>query len=168
MYSDPDGDIALEAALTYTLYVVGGAIVSYCAGKIAEITITHVMESSTDSVILPSITAKPKILQKDNSNETPLPPLVFDEDLDDSPETPELPDIDYPGDDPTVAPDGYEWKGPGEQGSKQGNYYNPDGKQYLRPDLDHPDPIGSHWDYNYKGSGTKGWRIFPDGNIMPK
>ena len=50
MYSDPDGDIALEAALTYTLYAVGGALVSYCAGKIAEITITHVMESPSVSV----------------------------------------------------------------------------------------------------------------------
>ena len=45
MYSDPDGDIALEAVLTYTLYAVGGAIVSYCAGKIAEIAITNVMDS---------------------------------------------------------------------------------------------------------------------------
>ena len=166
MYSDPDGDIALEAALTYTLYAVGGMIVSYCAGKIAEITITHVMESSTDSVILPSITPKPKVLQKDNSNETPLPPIIFDEDLDDSSDTPELPDIDYPGDDPTVAPDGYEWRGPGEPGSKQGNYYNDtNGRRSLSPDLGHEPPIGPHWDY----TGPEGkFRIFPDGNILLK
>ena len=67
-----------------------------------------------------------------------------------------------------VAPDGYEWRGAGVPGSKQGNYYNPDGKQSLHPDLNHPDPIGRHWDYNYKGSGSKGWRIFPDGSIVPK
>ena len=67
--------------------------------------------------------------------------------------------------DPTVAPDGYEWRGPGEQGSKQGNYYNPKEKRSLSPDLDHGPPIGPHWDY----TGPEGkFRIFPSGNILPK
>ncbi len=80
----------------------------------------------------------------------------------------DTPKVDYPGDDPNVAPEGYTWKGKGPQGSKQGNYYNPNGKQSLHPDLDHPPDIGPHWDYNYKGSGTKGWRVFPNGEVLPK
>ena len=28
--------------------------------------------------------------------------------------------------------------------------------------------IEPHWDYNYKNSGTNGWRIFADGRIEPK
>ena len=76
-----------------------------------------------------------------------------------------VPDIDYPGDDPTVAPDEYEWRGPGKQGGKEGNYYNPKNKSSLHPDLDHPNPIGPHWDY----TGPEGkFRIFPDGRIVPK
>ena len=84
---------------------------------------------------------------------------------DDSTENTKTPDIDYPGDDSTVAPKGYEWRGSGEQGSKEGSYYNPYTKSSLHPDLDHPDPIGPHWDY----SGPEGkFRIFPDGKILPK
>jgi hypothetical protein len=32
---------------------------------------------------------------------------------------------------------GYEWRGRGEQGSKEGNYYNPQKGTSLHPDLDH-------------------------------
>ena len=79
---------------------------------------------------------------------------------------PEKPDVVYPGDDPTKAPDGYEWRGKGTQGSKAGNYYNPNKGTSLHPDLNHPDPIGPHWDY-YDATG-KWWRIFPDNRIVPK
>ena len=77
----------------------------------------------------------------------------------------EVPELEYPGDDPTVAPDGYVWRGKGPQGSKEGNYYNPDADASLHPDLDHPEPIGPHWDY--KGPEGK-FRIYPDGRITPK
>ena len=89
-------------------------------------------------------------------------PAVFE-----SEET-EVPDVEYPGDDPTKAPEGSEWKGSGEPGSKKGNYYNPKTDESWHPDLDHPKPIGPHWDYNYRGSGSQGWRVFPDGKIVPK
>ena len=75
------------------------------------------------------------------------------------------PEIEYPGDDPTVAPDGYEWRGKGTQGSKEGSYYNPKSDTSLHPDLQHPNPIGPHWDYNGPGGD---FRIFPDGSIKPK
>lgn len=73
---------------------------------------------------------------------------------------PEPPDVTYPGDNPAEAPDGYEWKGPDEQGGKRGGYKNPNGKDSWHPDLDHPDGIPPHWDYN-DGFGHK-WRVFPD------
>ena len=73
---------------------------------------------------------------------------------------PEEPDVTYPGDDPTKAPDGYEWRGPDEQGGKRGGYANPNGKDSWHPDLDHPDGIAPHWDYN-DGLGHK-WRVFPE------
>ncbi len=76
--------------------------------------------------------------------------------------------VDYPGDDPTVAPDGFEWRGkPGsEPGDKEGNYYKPDTGESLRPDLDHEPPIGRHWDYRDKDGDWH--RIHPDGTIVPK
>ena len=54
------------------------------------------------------------------------------------------------------------------QGGNQGAYYNPNTGESWHPDLQHPEPIGPHWDYNYKGSGCNGWRLFPDGQIEPK
>jgi RHS repeat-associated protein len=77
----------------------------------------------------------------------------------------------YPGDDPTKAPGpDWEWKGKGEQGSSEGNYVrpNPNGgrPEYLHPDLDHPLPIGPHWDWH--DPDGRDWRIFPDNTVMPK
>ena len=68
---------------------------------------------------------------------------------------------EYPGDDSTKAPDGYDWRGkPGSQpGSKAGSYYNPDTGEVLRPDLDHPEGIDPHWDY--KDPSGNWWRWFP-------
>lgn len=74
----------------------------------------------------------------------------------------------WPGDDPSKAPSGTEWKGkPGSiPGSKDGNYHNPDTKESYRPDLDHGEPIGPHWDYRDPSGGWN--RIFPDGRVEPK
>lgn len=80
----------------------------------------------------------------------------------------EVPDVEYPGDDPQKGPEGTEWKGHGEKGSSEGNYYNPQTGESWHPDLNHPDSIGPHWDYNYRGSGCDGWRVFPDGSVAPK
>ena len=76
------------------------------------------------------------------------------------------PDITYPGDDPTQAPDGYEWTGPDEQGGQRGGYKNkdPNKKDSWHPDLNN-DKEGPHWDYN-DGKGHK-WRAYPDGKIIP-
>ena len=81
-------------------------------------------------------------------------------------EVPEVPDVTYPGDDPKEAPDGTEWRGAGEQGGKQGNYYNPDTGESWHPDLEHEEPIGPHWDYR-DPAGTW-WRVFFGDNVMPK
>ncbi|WP_068471246.1 polymorphic toxin type 37 domain-containing protein [Candidatus Protochlamydia phocaeensis] len=59
------------------------------------------------------------------------------------------------GNDPTKCPgEGFEWKGEGKPGSKEGNWANPKTKEWLRPDLDHPEPKKPHWDY--------GGRTFPE------
>jgi len=73
---------------------------------------------------------------------------------------PEPPNVEFPGYDPTKAPDGYVWKGPDSQGGKNGGYKNPNGKDSWHPDLDHPKGIAPHWDYN-DAYGHK-WRVFPN------
>ena len=78
---------------------------------------------------------------------------------------PEPPDVTYPGDDPKQAPEGSEWRGSGEQGSNQGNYYDSDANRSWHPDLEHEPPIGPHWDIKDDGIW---WRIFPDGTIAMK
>ena len=74
----------------------------------------------------------------------------------------------WPGDDPKIAPPGTKWIGaPGSiPGDGKGNYHNPDTDESYRPDLEHPDPIGPHWDY-HGPSGEKG-RFLPDGTYHPK
>ena len=74
----------------------------------------------------------------------------------------------FPGWDPTKCPgEGYEWRGRGEPGSKTGNWYNPETGEWLRPDLEHPDPIPPHWDYGIRGEDTS-YRIFEDDSYAPK
>ena len=76
--------------------------------------------------------------------------------------------VSFPGWDPTKPPgEGYEWRGRGEPGSRKGSWYNPKTEEMMFPDLDHPEPIPPHWDYNYPGGGN-GYRIFPDGTMKPK
>ena len=72
----------------------------------------------------------------------------------------------WPGDDPTKAPDGFKWRGKGSLGSSQENWYNPDTGEILHPDLNHPDPIGPHWDF--RDVLRKWWRIFRNGKRFPK
>ncbi len=101
----------------------------------------------------------------EKSKDKPQDPPSSVQNPEDVPPDVEVPDVKYPGNDPSVAPDGYEWRGKGPQGSKEGSYYNPETDTSLHPDLRHPDPIGPHWDYN----GPEGeFRIFPDGSIKPK
>lgn len=75
---------------------------------------------------------------------------------------------EFPGNDPAKSPgDGWEWRGKGEPSTGKGSWYNPKTGETLHPDLNHQPPLGPHWDWSYKGSGTEGWRIYPDGNITP-
>lgn len=75
---------------------------------------------------------------------------------------------EFPGWDPSKCPGkGYEWRGKGERGSKAGSWHNPETGEWLRADLDHPDPIEPHWDYGRRG-GDVSYRIFPDGSYSPK
>ena len=60
-----------------------------------------------------------------------------------------IPEVEYPGDDPTIAPDGYSWTGPDPQGGANGGYKNndPNKKDSWHPDLNHGGKKGPHWDY---------------------
>jgi RHS repeat-associated protein len=73
----------------------------------------------------------------------------------------------YPGDDPTKCPgEGWEWKGKGKPGSKEGNWINTETDEQFRPDLNHKDPIGPHWDYT--DNNGKEYRVYPDGTWEEK
>ena len=75
----------------------------------------------------------------------------------------------YPGNDPANPPGpGWSWRGkPGSKpGDKNGNWHNGNTKESLRPDLNHPKPVGRHWDY--RDHNGRWWRIFPDGSMQPK
>ncbi len=77
------------------------------------------------------------------------------------------PSVDYPGNDPTVAPgEDYVWRGKGTPADGKGSYFNPKTGESLHPDLGHPEPIGPHWDY--KGPDGSQWRVNPDGSVVPK
>lgn len=74
------------------------------------------------------------------------------------------------GGDPTKCPgEGFEWKGNGPPGSKEGSWVKGKGesKEILYPDLKHPQPIGPHWDYHGPGF-EEGARLYPDGTWTSK
>ena len=52
--------------------------------------------------------------------------------------------------------------------SYKGVYYNEQTGECWHPDLKCPEPIGPHWDYNYKGSGTSGWRVYKNNQIVER
>jgi hypothetical protein len=69
--------------------------------------------------------------------------------------------------DPRAAPGpGWEWRGSAPPGSEQGAWYNPTTRETLHPDLDHPGPIGPH--YDWRSPDGYFYRIFPDGRIVPR
>lgn len=58
------------------------------------------------------------------------------------------PQVPYPGNDPTQAPgEGWQRKGKPPVGGNKGAWNNPGTNESLHPDLNHPAPIGPHWDY---------------------
>lgn len=85
---------------------------------------------------------------------------------------PQSPPYDWSdlGTDPAERPDSdFEWKGNGEPGSGRGSWVKGQGetREILYPDLNHPPPIGPHWDYE-SHDFPEGVRIFPDGTWSPK
>jgi RHS repeat-associated protein len=77
------------------------------------------------------------------------------------------PSVTFPGWDPNVAPgEGFGWRGTGDPASGEGNYIKPGSKERWRPDFQHADPIGPHWDYT--DPQGRDWRVFPDGRVEPK
>jgi RHS repeat-associated protein len=69
----------------------------------------------------------------------------------------------FPGWNPTIAPPGFQWRG-----GPQGSYYNDTTRESVRPGLGHRPPVEPHWDYNIRGPGGSGYRIYPDGRVEPK
>ena len=81
-------------------------------------------------------------------------------------DNPHYPVPDLPKD-PTQPPgEGWEWHGKPPTGGGEGAWVNPGTGEALHPDLDHPSPIGPHWDW--KDPSGKPWRIFPDGRVEPR
>jgi regulatory protein len=62
---------------------------------------------------------------------------------------------------------GWEWKGENPTpGSREGNWYKPETRESLHPEMDHKPPIGPHWDYRAPDGNWYRW--FPDGRMEPK
>ncbi|HTA70438.1 MAG TPA: polymorphic toxin type 37 domain-containing protein [Bryobacteraceae bacterium] len=69
--------------------------------------------------------------------------------------------------DPAKSPGtNWQWTGNGPVGSSQGSWYNTITGESLHPDLNHPGPIGPHWDYTDPTGQI--WRCNPDGTFSKK
>lgn len=76
---------------------------------------------------------------------------------------------DYPGNDPNNPPgEDWKWNGSDVPDTGKGSWEKRGTRESLHPDLKHGKPYGPHWDYNYRGSGKHGWRIFPDNSWQEK
>ena len=83
----------------------------------------------------------------------------------DTKNTPAPPEVEYPGDDPTVAPgDDYEWRGQQPIGGDRGSWVNKSTVEQWHPDLNHPYPKGPHWDYTDIWKVV--WSVFKDGRVI--
>ena len=62
---------------------------------------------------------------------------------------PPTPSIPFPGNIPRSQPPGpgFSWGGDGPPGIGDQNWYNKQTKESLHYDMEHPPPIGPHWDY---------------------
>ena len=87
-----------------------------------------------------------------------------------TPSPEDVPELDWEDpSNPPVDSDGNEWpwRGPDDPGGERGGYVDPNNKDIsVHPDLNHPDPIGPHYDYTNRKKG--GARIHPSGQITPK
>jgi RHS repeat-associated protein len=81
---------------------------------------------------------------------------------------PEPPLEEFPTDPASPPAPGYEWRGaPGSNpGDPNGNWYNPNTGETLRPDVNHKPPIGPH--YDYKAPDKNWYRWFHNGTMSPK
>jgi len=69
--------------------------------------------------------------------------------------------IRFPGRNPAVPPGkGFEWRGEGVPGSKEGSWYNPKTREMWRSDLHHPNKIEPPWDY--RDENGVWWRVYSD------
>jgi RHS repeat-associated protein len=66
------------------------------------------------------------------------------------------------GEDPAKCPEGFEWRGNGKQGSKQGGYFNDGTEESLRPDF-HTPGHKPHWDYEARNKPETEARLNTDG-----
>ena len=75
-----------------------------------------------------------------------------------------LPDIKYPGDDPSAPPgEGFVWRGKEPPSDGFGAWYNPKTDVSFHWDLNHANPIGPHWDYTDSDGNV--FRVYKDGRI---
>ena len=155
-FYDTEGNMATEATIAATNWwnpigwIAGGILVVEVV--VAAVVISEEIDS--ESAI------KSHEISEKQANGEPTPTVSSSKKEKEKPKTP---DVTYPGDDPSQAPDGYEWRGKDEPGGKRGGYVNKNGTDSWHPDLDHPDGVEPHWDYN-NGHGNK-WRVYPDGRI---
>lgn len=63
--------------------------------------------------------------------------------------------------DPNNLPDGWEWRGKGEPGSREGAYHNPDTGESLHDDRTHAPPKAPH--HTYTDPKGQRWDNFGDG-----
>lgn len=61
--------------------------------------------------------------------------------------------------------EGWEWRGPDAPGGPRGGWYNPEQKWTLHPDLEHPEPIGPHWDWVDENKAQ--YRLTPQTSVVP-
>jgi RHS repeat-associated protein len=121
----------LSTYITALVYSSVAGAITYSGYKLFEV-IDRNYSSMNDYYYSKDLTANKDVGESDSSDELTTPPYRGDK----------------LGDNPTKPPaDGFEWKGKGKPGSKEGSWYNSDTGESLHPDLNHPPPIKPHWDY---------------------
>ena len=59
---------------------------------------------------------------------------------------------------------GWVWRGQPPVSGGKGAWFRRSTGESLHPDLNHPGPIGPHWDWRAPDGSF--WRLFPDGRVI--
>lgn len=152
---DEDGQFVI--AMTISISAIISIITKTVIASVATATVVVTTKVVSESITNHRSPKKNTSNKKKNNNESNKTKKTY----------PQMPRFKYPKDKNKPPTPDFEWRGKGKPEDGKGNWFNPKTGESLRPDLNHEEPIGPHWDYK-PSRDSQTYRWFPDGRLESK